>query len=313
MCESHSRHICAIIWTFNPDIKQFTKVLESVCNQVNQVIVVDNRSDNISEVQSTCTAFKVVLIKIGFNSGVHALNVGMKYAVETFKPSFILLLDDDTIIYPNAILTVLSKVLEKNNLCKAIGIIQITSQHVPLNWRGKCIMFWSRGIFSGSLIRAELIKRGLKVREEFFLDQADYDFYNQIRRLGFITVMYGEKLIDHKIGMKVMLPSLRRPYKRRIWIYEPPWRYYYVVRNSTVLLMEGGLDIKSYVEQLIAYMVPLFFMDGILGTLKVLVLGIAHGLLRKLGILDLKNIGFLPNTHTNRLNRRALLNMVYNL
>lgn len=304
MCESHSKHICAVIWTFNPDIKQFTKVLESVCNQVDQVIVVDNGSGNISEVQSSCTAFKkVVLIKVGFNSGVHALNVGMEHVVETFKSSFILLLDDDTIIYPNAILNVLSKVLKNDNLCKAIGIIQIIHNDVPVNWRGKFIMFWSRGIFSGSLVKAELIKRGVKAREEFFLDQADYDFYNQIRRLGFITVKYGEKLIDHRVGVKVLLPSLRRPYKRRIWIYEPPWRFYYVVRNSTVLLMERGLDIKSYVEQLIAFIIPLLFADGITRTLKVLVLGLAHGLFRKLGFLDLCNARLLPSNYENRLSR----------
>ncbi|MBS7612397.1 glycosyltransferase [Candidatus Bathyarchaeota archaeon] len=306
MCEDYPRRVCAVIWTFNPYIKRFMKVLESICNQVDQVVIVDNGSGNISDVKSACYTFKnVVLIELGFNSGVHALNVGMEYAVEKFKPSFILLLDDDAAIHPNAVQTC-SRALEDVNLCKIIGVVQMVSHYVPPNWRGKLIVFWSRGIFSGSLIKAELIKRGLKVREEFFLDQADYDFYNQVRRLGFLTVVYGEKLIDHEIGVKVLLPSLRRPYKRRIWVYEPSWRYYYVVRNSTVLLVERGLDVKTYIEQLIAFAVPSLFVDGISKTLKAVVLGTTHGLFRKLGFLNPGSIGLSPKTHDDRLNRRVL-------
>lgn len=281
--------VCAVVWTFNPNVDRFLRVLESIYDQVEQVIVVDNCSSNFQEIKNICNRFNnVILIEINFNSGVRALNIGMKYAIEKFHPSFILLLDDDTIVYPNAISKVLNRI-SSTKLSKVIGIVQMVSRDVAPRWKEKLITC-RYGIFSGSLINAEVIRRGLKVREEFFLDQADFDFYNRTTKLGFLTVWYGEKLIDHELGVKISLPRLRKPYERRMWTYEPSWRYYLLVRNSTVLLLEGCLDVVFYLKQLILLTIPLLFVYGVTRTLKALVLGLTHGLFRKLGFLDPSNI-----------------------
>ncbi len=46
------------------------------------------------------------------------------------------------------------------------------------------------GRFSGCLINAHLIKQGVRIRQKFFLDQADFDFFDKIRNKGFLTIAY---------------------------------------------------------------------------------------------------------------------------
>ncbi|MEM5782103.1 MAG: glycosyltransferase [Candidatus Aenigmatarchaeota archaeon] len=275
--------ICALIWTFNPDIKRFEKVLASIKNQVNKIVVVDNCSSNIEETENLCKKFNSILIKIGFNSGVHALNVGMKFILKKIKPEFILLLDQDSILYPNAIQTIISKI-KKAGIEKIFGAVQIYMYSAQKEHKGKFIPI-KYGIFSGSLIRAELVRKGLKAREEFFLDQADFDFYYNIRKLGFPTFLYGKKLMKHRLGRKIKLPLFQPKTlkEREGWKYQPPWRFYYIVRNSTVLLFERKMDMRYYLTQIIFYTISLIFMNEILKTLKALVFGLIHGLLKKLG------------------------------
>lgn len=85
------------------------------------VIIVDNGSNNINQVGNTCNGFSnVVLIELGVNLSFHALNIGMYYATKKFDPEFILLLNDYTIVYPNAVSKVLSKTRD-SNLYKIVG------------------------------------------------------------------------------------------------------------------------------------------------------------------------------------------------
>jgi len=284
MQEKVKSSVVAVIWSFNPNIRRFMKVLQSAVTQVNHVIVVDNGSNNVDQVRKICNNFKnVTLIETGRNLGVRALNIGMKEAVAKFKPDFILLLDDDTILYPGAI-AICMNTLSNSRFRDLIGVLCL-SPWTQAKGEGQIVIFQRGGILSGNLIRSELVKSGFMLREDFFLDQADFDFYEEIRRSGFITALYNKKLINHKLG--ILLPTLRirLPLIGKINVYEPLWRYYYIVRNSTVLLIEGKLDIAFYLVQLLRLAFPLLLVDGFLKTFKVFILGLTHGIFRKLGIL----------------------------
>ncbi|MEM3365968.1 MAG: glycosyltransferase [Candidatus Methanomethyliaceae archaeon] len=279
--------VVAVIWLFNPNIERFSWVLRSIIGQVDKIILVDNNSSNIKQIQDVCEGLikdKIMLLELRFNSGVYALNLGMKYVCDKFNPMWILLLDQDTIVYPDAV----AKVLTDSNPYKdRIGALCMTYvEKSPNEKQVRKFYPFRYGMFSGSLINARLIKQGIKVREDFFLDQADHDFFDRIRSHGFLTVACsGEKLIDHKLGTLI---HVRLPFRGVTRVYEPAWRYYYIVRNSTVLLMEGKLDIRFYIRQLRSFAIPLIFSVGIVKFLKTLTLGLAHGLGRKLGYLDPK-------------------------
>jgi len=270
---------------------------------VAHIIVVDNGSSNIDQIRRLCSKYdNVTLMELGVNLGVEALNVGMSYAAKKFDSDFILLLDDDTTVYPGALSKVLSEACG-SKLCKFIGALRMSPDDFGRKRGGKLVAFFKRGMFSGSLIRTQLVREGIRIRKEFFLDQADFDFYDSIRRHGYLTVLYREKLIDHKLGTQLQMK--RRPKIRTPHIYEPPWKYYYIVRNSTVLLIEHKLDIETYIIQLITYAMALLLVDGIFKTLKALVLGLTHGLFKKLGYLNPYNVGLFSTLHNDRLYGRT--------
>ena len=99
-------------------------------------------------------------------------------------------------------------------------------------------------------------------REEFFLDQTDHDMYFRIREQGYLTISINCKLVDHKLGQKRWIKVLSN-ISRKPSDYEPPWRYYYIVRNSTKLLLENRLDFKTYIDQLRYWGIRIIFADGI--------------------------------------------------
>jgi len=180
-------------------------------------------------------------IEVCFNSGVaHALRVGVNYAIK-YGPDWLLLLDDDTVAMSNAVGNVLGLI---NNLPRFVldGVSAVLMGSV----NGDCGVGEARyGIFSGTLIRAD-VAAGICCRGDFFLDQADFDMSSRIRELGYLTFGIKCKLIDHKLGTKRWVPMLRRYVP-----YEPPWRYYYIVRNSTKLIFEHKMDIVKYINQLL--------------------------------------------------------------
>ena len=131
--------------------------------------------------------------------------------------------------------------------------------------------------FSGTIIRVKCVKdKRIKIREGFFLDQADFDFFYEIKRLGFLTCIYVDELLEHKLGVPLLIG-------RKLLIYENSCevRYYLIVRNSTILLLEGVIPPLFYFSQLIGFLYPLWLVEGFRKALKSLITGLAHGLFKK--------------------------------
>jgi GT2 family glycosyltransferase len=176
--------------------------------------------------------------------------------------------------------------LHKDTLNK-IAVINLP-KNIPRDIKRKISRFRERLIisphflmsFSGTIIRANVLKdKGIKIREGFFLDQADFDFFYRLKRLGFLTCIYVDELLEHKLGVPLLIG-------RKLLIYENSWRYYLIVRNSTILLLEGVIPPLFYFSQLIGFLYPLWLVEGFRKALKSLITGLAHGLFKKEGCLD---------------------------
>ena len=222
------------------------------------MVVVDNASVNREFIEGLCNGFRNCrFIEVGFNSGIaHAINIGVDYAMRWLGQEWFLLLDDDTVLLKGAVEKALN-----------------AYQGLPSAVRGRV------GVF-----------RLARFRDGFFLDQSDFDFYARVGRLGYLTLRLDCKLIDHKLGRKRWVPIISSILGRAI-DYEPPWRYYYIVRNSTILLREGLIDPATYIHQLANWGVRILLADGPAKLLKPLVLGLTHGLMREIGFLDKRYIG----------------------
>jgi len=273
--------VVAIIVTYNPELSRFRYVLNQASKQVNHVIIVDNGSKNKDILRKLCSETNDCdFIEISFNSGVaHALRIGIKYSGK-YDPEWLLFLDDDTILMNNAIVKSFNLI---NNLPdiikKKVGAVLLGSIN------GKCnINVIDYGPFSGTLVKASIAER-VCCRDDFFLDQADHDMDFNIRRLGYLVLGINCRLINHKLGIKHWIPILSNILHRSVG-YEPPWRYYYIVRNSTRLLIEGKINLTFYTRQLIDSSIRIFFADGPWALIKPLGLGITHALLNELGYVD---------------------------
>ena len=205
----------------------------------------------------------------------HALRVSVNYASK-YKPGWLLLLDDDTVPMGNAVGRVLGLI---NNLPRRVldrvGAVLMGSVD------GDCSIGEVRyGVFSGTLVRAD-VAVGVCCRDDLFLDQADHDMYSRIRELGYLTLGINCRLVDHRLGTMRWSKTLHK-----LINYEPPWRYYYMVRNSTRLLIEGRVDPAFYIRQLIDWGVIILLTDGPWRLIKPLGLGIIHALLNELGYVE---------------------------
>ena len=190
------------------------------------------------------------------------------------------LLDNDTMSMSNAV-------------DKVLGLINNLPRFV-LDRVGAVLLGYADGdcginevryeIFSGTLIRADVAAR-VCCRDDFFLDQADFDMYSRIRELGYITLGVDCRLVDHRLGMRRLVPIISNIFHRSV-DYEPPWRYYYIIRNSTRLLIEGRMDFALYMRQLINWGVRILLADGPWKFIKPLGLGIIHAILNELGYVE---------------------------
>jgi len=272
-----SMNVIAVIVTHDPELDRFRLVLDRVSGQVGRVIIVDNDSRGKGVLRDLCGGFgNCDFVEVCFNSGVaHALRVGVNYASK-YKPGWLLFLDDDTVPMGNAVGKVLGLI---NNLPRfvldRVGAVLLSSAD------GDCGIGEVRyGVFSGTLVRADVAVR-VCCRDDFFLDQADHDLYSRIRELGYLTLGINCRLVDHRLGTMRWSKILHRPIN-----YEPPWRYYYIVRNSTRLLIEGRIDPAFYIRQLINWGVRILLADGPWRLIKPLGLGIIHAMLNELGYVE---------------------------
>jgi rhamnosyltransferase len=265
----------------DPELDRFELVLDRVSGQVGRVIIVDNDSRSKDVLRGLCGGFgNCDFVEVGFNSGVaHALRVGVNYASK-YRPDWLLFLDDDTVPMGNAVGRVLGLI---NNLPRhvldRVGAVLMGSVD------GDCGIGEVRyGVFSGTLVRAD-VAFGVCCRDDFFLDQADFDMYSRIRELGYITLGINCRLVDHRLGMRRWVPIISNIFHRLV-DYEPPWRYYYIIRNSTRLLLEGRMDFAFYMRQLINWGVRILLADGPWKFIKSLGLGIIHAILNELGYIE---------------------------
>lgn len=165
--------IVAILPTYNPDINIISKVITSVLREVPSVIVVDDGSEDLDEIKKVSN--EATLISLNGNMGqAHALNVGVKEALK-LNPEWILILDQDTILEEGAI--------------ASLGKLPFNDPQNGIICMNKAA---PRGVFleqekvitTGSLVRA-IIFRSVMFREEFFIDQIDFDFCFRVGKMGY--------------------------------------------------------------------------------------------------------------------------------
>ena len=255
--------ICGLIITYNVN-KIIFKVVDSIKNQVNKVLIIDNGSqkeETRNYLKKIKEKEKVTIIFNSENKGIAAaLNQGAKYALKhNFK--WLLTLDHDSVALPNMIEELLRGYyfLKKSQPKTKIGILapipydyNVKKVLVSLNWPGN-ICETPMVITSGSLINLEIFKKGIFFNENFFIYYVDNEFCLRIRQKGYkIFLVKGAKLL-HQEGKK---ETKRLIYRTVTYHGYTPLADYYIFRNGIYLLKnysppEKKLIIRRIIKDII--------------------------------------------------------------
>jgi len=238
--------IKSVIVTFNPEISLFERCLASVANLC-EIIVVDNGSSNIDGIRQLLRRFpNSRLIELGANYGVSvAANAGIEKAK---GDDWVLFLDQDTIVLcdPAEVMDLARRSYTK----KDVGLISLSRE--SRYGHGKIFFESDFPLFTGSLVRNELLERGLRFDESFFMDAGDIDFPWRVRQMGYAVIETSRICRDQQHGIEGQILGMHVE-------YHPAWRLYLRRKDTTRLLIRRELPFVLwaglFVGDLARYMV----------------------------------------------------------
>ncbi len=295
------KKIAAIIVTYSPKAG-LTERLEAISSQVDYVCVVDNCSNpsTLKELRSfqrnNKTTCKIILCNKNHGLG-KAQNIGIEKALEQ-NCDWVLLFDDDS--HPsedmvNQLKNAYSECDKKDNI--SILAPRIIEEKVNFTQKyviKKCRFFFKRISFgknkiidnalatiaSGSLIKADSIKKYGYFREDFFIDYIDTEFCLRLIANNQIIVAVYDAVLSHNLGDKKehnitggkIISSNHSPqrrftiYRNRIWV----WKEYFLKVPSYIIydMTASTYDVFRII----------LFENNRLSKLKQILRGIFHGI-----------------------------------
>jgi rhamnosyltransferase len=142
-------------------------------------------------------------------------------------------------------------------------------------------------IASGCLIPAGVLRRLGGMRSNYFIDHVDTEWCLRARAAGYRLLIVPDAILDHRLGDSV----------RRIWFFgfrqvahHSPLRDYYMFRNTFLMLHD--LHLTSPWRLHLLYRLVLFAAYFLLlgnrrlARLRLMSLGVVHGIGRRSGRLD---------------------------
>jgi rhamnosyltransferase len=159
-------------------------------------------------------------------------------------------------------------------------------------------------IASGTLVPVAVLDEVGGMEEALFIDQVDTEWCCRARALGYRVFGVPDAMLDHRVGEGVRWIWLGR--WRRLFAQKPV-RYYYIFRNTLVLMRRGYVGAK-FVPFHLAWLAAMLAVFGIFGrrpeALGMMLKGIAHGALGRSGELPAQSEAPTPATRSVAPNRQ---------
>lgn len=239
--------IVGIIVSYNPHTSDLLRLTETILRQVKHLIIVDNgsREDVLSSLGSQ--AKFVEFIGLEGNYGIaKAQNIGIERA-RTLSADYVLLLDQDSMPFPDMVDKLLAAVQEKEGAGVRVAAAgpcyedprqRNTNPFVRLNGltleRQSCetagaVVDVDFLIASGCLIpTASLDALGVMV-EELFIDYVDIEWGLRAQHKGYRSFGVCAARMEHALGDNAIT------FRNRHIPVHTPLRHYYHVRNAVWL------------------------------------------------------------------------------
>jgi rhamnosyltransferase len=285
--------IAVVFVAFNPDAALLEKAIESLLNQVNFVIIVDNSPVSYLKFENEKVSIKI----LGENVGIAAAqNIGIAKSIE-LGAQYIVLSDQDSIYPENYIVSMLPVFDDFPSACAVVpkfvdtnkkgqdGFISINSfffrRFFPIAGRHQVL----QAIASGKILKASTLGAIGLMNEELFIDWVDIEWCWRARSSGFQIIGNADVVIHHQLGDCAKNLVFREVNLRS------PIRHYYITRNAFYLALHCecldvghriNLFIKSF-RYIFAY--PILSKPRLL-HLNAVLKGFLHGTTGKLGRQD---------------------------
>jgi len=236
-----STEVCAVVSAFNPGPENVENI-KWLFRYVSRVVIVDDGSPR--DVTDTIAAFEelgAVVIRMDTNSGIaKALNTGIKEARKRWNPEWVVTMDQDSRFSGNYVSAALATA-RSSSRPDSVGMVCAESHnHAPLpklGGTGEPEVF--DPMTSGSLVRCDVFDSVGYFDEDFFIDCVDTEFNARLRDHGFRSLAGLGCNLEHSLGnarpMKIFGWRVRVGQKKLNVYYHPPFRVYYITRNSLVM------------------------------------------------------------------------------
>lgn len=300
--------IATVIVTYNPDLAALELVFEDHAHtDAAQFVVVDNASVAGEEVEKMATRLlpvdRVTVLRQTSNAGLGAaLNLGIEHA-RRINCSHVALFDQDSRVNPDT-LKCLREGLEALQ-ARGLNVAVVGPSQVDLRTGAEypqrriqgasMAMIWpskqtdeaievSFLITSGSLIEVKTFDRVGTMRADFFIDYIDIEWCFRAAAHGLRSYCIRSTTIRHALG------DQRRKFLGREVSVHSPLRQYYMFRNVLVLARMPMIPLRYRVFETLYFLAiaPVFLILAGFSSdhLRMICLGIAHGLTRRLGPLN---------------------------
>ncbi|MEQ9809550.1 glycosyltransferase [Streptococcus jiangjianxini] len=225
--------LLAGIVTFNPDINRLQENFEAILPQVDKVIIVDNGSSNLVNIQEKCS--KAEIIPLHSNKGIAAaLNVIGNYAID-YQYDWFLTLDQDTVVKNNliSIYTPYIGLPDVGTLSCVFQDINKKDTTVPrLPYEEIEVV-----ITSAALMNTAAFEKSRKFDEWMFIDFVDFDINFEFTRLGYKIYRINQVGFLHEVGSATPINFFGlKAYTSN----HSAFRRYYMVRNTIYLIKKYG-------------------------------------------------------------------------
>ena len=223
------------ITTFNPSPNKLQQNIEAIVNQVSMVVVVDNGSKNLSEVQNVTHKFdNVLLINNNNNEGIaYAMNQIGEYAYNNGFDWFITL-DQDSICPTNMVaqyslvkddsVAIVAPYVELNN--HFIDELFKIRYNVSVEQNRPHYILYS--ISSGQMIRTKIWKELGGFWNYLFIDYVDQELCFNATKAGYKIMRIPTVKLDHEPGISVKVLGISTAKQSAM-------REYYWSRNSRLV------------------------------------------------------------------------------
>lgn len=233
--------ITIVVSCFNPPFSLVSRV-ERWSATIGPVIAVDDGSDRVDayfwQLLRDAGAEVVTLER---NSGIAAaLNAGIRTAIETEDPEWILTMDQDSDLSDDYVSAALGAFDGSGDA--PVGLLCSGSQNgyvVPLVRSVSGITESFDPMQSGTMIRRDVISDIGLFREDFFIDAVDSEYTARARQAGWYALAVPGADLVHALGEARPMTLFGR---RLTWFGKPlsvyehqPFRVYFMTRNSLLL------------------------------------------------------------------------------